>query len=226
MRHAERHARRLARDAAALGLGRLDESTLQAALSAIGHEAFGAGTGVVRLALRPDPEDPGRTVRVATTRNLGPEPRSWRVRRHAEPHPGVLRTPGAKWEGVAIHAAAREAAQREGFEESLLVDASGALIEGARTNVFLVMAEDDLVTPPVASGAVAGVAREIVLERIPHAREEMVPFEAIFRAKEVVLVNAVRGAVCLARLDGRAVGSGARSWTARLHAELLSDPLP
>jgi len=227
VRHVRRHARRLRRDAAALGLEAPGEEMLVTALRALGREAFGAGAGVVRLAVRPGPGGPAAAIQAGSTRALGAEPALWRAILFSEPHPGNCLPAGAKREGAAIYEAARAAALRAGADEALLVDARGLLVEGARTSIFVVRRDGALVTPPLGSGAVAGVAREIVLERVLDAHEDDVPLAALAEAEEVVLVNAVRGAVRLSELDGRPLGRlGSAAWTERLRALLLSDPAP
>lgn len=195
------------------------------ALTAAGREAFGAGAGVVRLALRGGVGE-GRTL--TETRPLGEEPQRWCALRFDEPHPGVTPgIPGAKREGVALYDRARAAAAAAGADEAILADAAGRLVEGARTNVFVALGSGVLVTPPLAAGAVAGVAREIVLERIAEAREAEVPSGTLAEAHEIVCVNAVRGARRLVLVDGVPIGDGgASAWAARLHALLLEDPPP
>ena len=226
VRHARRHARRLRRDALALGLAPPEEDALCAALTELGREAFGGGAGVVRLALRPDPGGGPRTILAGETRATGVETRVWRAIVWPEAHPGAQGAAGAKREGVGIYERARAGAQRAGADDALLATADGLLVEGARTNVFVAL-RDALVTPPLRLGAVAGIAREIVLERVAGAREDDVSMAALAGAQEVVLVNAVRGAVLLERLGDRALGSGgAPRWASRLHALLLSDPAP
>jgi len=200
---------------------------LVTALRALGREAFGAGAGIVRLALRPGPGGAPATVLAGSTRALGAEPALWRAVVFSEPHPGNRLPAGVKREGTAIYEAARAAALRAGTDEALLVDSMRLLVEGARTNVFVVRRDGALVTPPLGSGAVAGVARELVLERVPQAHEDDVPLAALAEAQEVVLVNAVRGAVRLSELDGRPLGRlGSAAWTERLRTLLLSDPAP
>ena len=225
VRHGLRHARRLRRDACALGLESPAEDALLEALVAIGREAFGDGAGVVRLALR---EGAAGGLPVGDSRALGREPSVWRAIRFAERHPGTAGgAPGAKREAVGLYARAREAATDAGVDEALLADGDGRLVEGARTNLFVVGRDGALVTPPVSSGAVAGVAREIVLEQVPEAREAEIGPEGLARALEIVCVNAVRGACRVATVDGLPVGAGgASAWSERLHALLRSDPPP
>lgn len=224
IRHGLRHARRLRRDARGLGLEAPSEEALLEALVAAGREAFGEGAGVVRLALRAG----ASPTPLADTRGLGDEPRIWRALRFAEPHPGAAPgAAGAKREGVSHYARARDAAARAGTDEALLWDGAGRLVEGARSNVFLLRADGALVTPPLSSGAVAGVARELVLEGVAEAREVAIGPGDLARARGLVCVNAVRGACRVACVDGEAVGGGESAALAeRLHALLLADPPP
>ncbi len=225
--HVHRHAGRLRRDAVALGFEPPGAQALATTLVALGREAFGAGAGVVRLALRHDPKGGPRAIEAGSTRELGAEPPLWRALVWPELHPGAGPAPGVKHEGVTLYERARAGALRAGADEALLMSGDGCLVEGARTNVIVVRGDGALLTPPLSRGAVAGVAREIVLERVPEIREDEVPLATLAGAREVVLMNAVRGAVRLAALDGRRLGDGAASpWTQRLHALLRSDPAP
>lgn len=53
------------------------------------------------------------------------------------------------------------------LEEVLLVDAEGCVVEGCRSNLFVVDAAGELVAPNLSRGAVAGLAQELVHEGIP-----------------------------------------------------------
>jgi branched-subunit amino acid aminotransferase/4-amino-4-deoxychorismate lyase len=211
----------------ALAFAPPDDAELRRTLLALGREAFAAGSGVVRLALLPAPGG-GTVSRMAVaTRALGAEPDDWRLMLSDEQHPGPGSAPGVKHDGVDFYARARDATLRAGADDALLFDAEDFLVEGARTNVFVLRADGALVTPPLSRGAVAGVAREIILEHVHEAREADIPRAHLDAAREVILVNAVRGAVLAAVIDGRAVGCSAdASWTPRLDALLLSDPPP
>lgn len=197
------------------------------AMRSLGRDHFGDGVGIVRLALRPGPDGRGRTHLVGETRPVGPEARRWRAVRFAEPHPGPGANAGIKCEGVALYARAGEAAARAGADDALLVDAAGYVVEGARTNLFIVRPDGVLVTPPLARGGVAGVAREVVLEQLAEAQEAEILARDLLHARELVLVNAVRGAVHVFVLDAQRLPGGAGTpWTDRMHELLLSDPGP
>ncbi len=226
VRHALRHARRLRRDAAVLGLAAPPEGEIEEMLRAVGREFAGDGACIVRLALRHSAAG-GGGLPFADAREIGPEPEIWTAIRFDGVHPGPEGTPGAKREGVSVHARGRDAARAAGVDEALLFGAAGFLVEGARTNVFVVRADGALVTPPLGGGAVAGIAREIVLERVPDAREAEIGAEDLLAAREVIVTNAARGARPLRTLDGRPLGSAAGAGrAASLHAILLSDPPP
>lgn len=198
----ERVAARLARDARALGLGVHEPGDVLERLLAVGRASFGGGAGVVRLEARAGGE------LVASTRPLGPEPATWRgiAARSVHPGPGVV--PGAKRAGVAELARAREEAQAAGADEALLFDAADRLVEGARSNLALALADGRFVMPPAARGAVRGVALEATLAAGVALVERDVSHAECLAAREIVATNAVRGARPIVALDGGAVGAG------------------
>ena len=71
------------------------------------------------------------------------------------------------------HAAALERAHAEGFDEFLLLNEKGRIAECSSANVFLVSGGRAL-TPPLASGCLPGVTREILLEIAPKAGIDVV----------------------------------------------------
>ena len=199
---AERVAARLVRDARALGLGAHDPGDVLARLLAAGHASFGAGEGVVRIEARAGGE------LVASTRPLGPEPETWRAIAARVVHPGPGPAPGAKREGVAELAAARAEAQAAGVDEALLFDAAGRLVEGARTNLALALADGRWLTPPAARGSVRGVALEAALAAGVALEERDVSRAECLSAREIVATNAVRGACAIVALGAVSVGDG------------------
>ena len=199
----ERLAARLVRDARALGLGALGPADVEAELLAAGRARFGAaGAGVVRAEAR------AGGILVASARSLGPEPAAWRAVWSAAVHPGPGPAPGAKRAAVPALVAAREEALAAGADEALLCDAAGRVVEGARSNLALALADGRCVMPPLARGAVRGVALEAALAAGVALVEEDLAREALGAVREIVATNAVRGARPIVRLDGRPVGDG------------------
>src|SRR5207249_1182015 len=59
---------------------------------------------------------------------------------------------------------AREEARVAGADEALLVSEAGEVLEGAVSNVFAVIG-GEVITPPLSTGILPGITREIVLRR-------------------------------------------------------------
>ena len=69
---------------------------------------------------------------------------------------------GLKSTGYLLSVLARKEAEGADMDEALLLNEQGAIAEGSISNVFFVK-EGGLVTPPVASGILPGITREVVL---------------------------------------------------------------
>jgi branched-subunit amino acid aminotransferase/4-amino-4-deoxychorismate lyase len=198
-----RAAERLARDAAALGLGRIDVEFALGELVRHAAQRFGTAPGIVRLEARRD--ERGALALVATTRALGPDPASWRAvaAPHAGPHP---QAPGAKLARPDVEAA-REAAQAAHADEALMFDAQGRLVEGARANVLVVGADGALLTPALALGPVRGLALAVLRESLPEIEDAALTRADLARAAEVIALSSVRGAKPIVQLDGATLGA-------------------
>ncbi|MDJ0852152.1 MAG: aminotransferase class IV [Myxococcota bacterium] len=221
-RFPDRHAARLVRASAELGLGDLDPELVHRALAELAEAAFGTGDGVVRLQASRD--GAGRLHVVGVPRPLGHEPAEWTAIVVSLPHEGGGLAAGLKVSSRLTMALAGDAAREAGVDEALLLDGGGQLVEGSRCNVFVGDATGRLLTPPLAAGAVAGIARGLVIERVPGVEERPIPLAALRDAREIVAANAVRGAAPIVRLDGAAVGSGRPGpWAERLGEALARD---
>ncbi len=211
-----RHGRRLRRDAAALGLRPPAQADCERTLAEVAAAAFGGGDGIVRLEWR------GSRL-VGRPRPLGEERETWRALLARTLHPGRAVTAGVKgidWPHVAR---AREEARAAGADEAILLDAEARVVEGARTNLVIVLAGGARVTPPLARGAVAGLAREIVLEGERSIREADLGRDELLAAREVVATNAVRGARPIVAIDATELGGGRPGPLSLRLAELLAN---
>ncbi len=221
-RFAERHVQRLVRAARALRLGDLDEERVRRALSELAEAAFGKGEGIVRIQASRDGD--GHLHLIGIPRPLGPEPPTWSAILVPTPHDGAGLAAGLKVSSRLTLALAAEASDDAGVDEALLLDAAGRLVEGARSNILIAGDDGQLATPPLALGAVSGVARGVVLERVSELVERDVSRQELLAAHEIVAVNAVRGACPITTLDGRPVGDGRPgAWAERLAAALARD---
>ena len=215
-----RHVRRLERGARALGLPAVDPELLTRALAEVARAAFGSGDGVVRLQLSRDGD--GALHVVGVPRALGEEPLAWRAVTAPIAHPGALFAGGPKLTHRLYQALALDAARAARAEEALLFDASGWLVEGARTNVVALAADGVLCTPPAARGAVAGIALEVASERLPLEPRDLSRSD-LFAARGVAVTNAVRGARALVALDGAELGPESHALAERIAAVLERD---
>ena len=103
---------------------------------------------------------------------------------------------------------ALEAARPAGIFETFLLDRSGRLLEGASSNVYVIL-DDTLLT--AAGGILAGVSRTILLavcETIVPLRLEAPNIADIARFSEVFLSSSSRGLIPVVELDGEAIGDG------------------
>jgi branched-subunit amino acid aminotransferase/4-amino-4-deoxychorismate lyase len=211
----ERHASRLLRDAARLGLlapGRLE---IEALLLETAQQAFGRGDGIVRIEW--SCELGSSPSLVASHRALGNDPKRWRAGISKTTHPGPEARHNTKSVDVDAFDQAREAARSQGVDEVLLFGADGLLVEGCRTNLLLVEDAGILLTPDLSLGAVEGLGLSLVRERHPELREAKCSLEGVRAARELMAVNAVRGVVPIIELDGEPISGGEPGvWAQRL----------
>jgi branched-chain amino acid aminotransferase len=189
-----RHLARLERSARGLGL-RLPELDLRTAMEEV-TAANDQVEGRLRLTLTggvaPLGSDRGDAVPTAivATSAMVPWPATTQVvvvpwGRNEHSAVGGLKTTSYA-ENVGALAYAHEA----GAGEALFLNTAGLLCEGTGSNVFLVV-DGELVTPPLSSGCLAGVTRELVIE-LTGAREVDVPADALDAASEVFLTSSTR----------------------------------
>lgn len=117
-----------------------------------------------------------------------------------------------------------ERARAEGSDEALLVDKTGAVCEGSRTNVFFVV-RGRLFTPPADGRIVPGIMRRLVVERarslgIGIEEASLSLLDRRLHPEEVFLTNAVRGVIPVGRW-GEARFPAPGPTTRRLCADVL-----
>ncbi|HJV53611.1 MAG TPA: aminodeoxychorismate synthase component I [Noviherbaspirillum sp.] len=187
-RHLERHLQRLQASAHYFGFS-CDEARLRAVLRAA-CDAFPAGVPHrMRLALRRDGSCDLQSAPLAPLSEpvrvlLAPEP--------VASHDVFLRH---KTSVRARYDAAWRAAEAQGAFDMLFRNTDGELTEGGRSNVF-VRLDGRWYTPPLSSGLLPGVMRAAILaDATWNARERRLWPEDLLRAEEIVVCNALRGAL-------------------------------
>jgi len=109
-------------------------------------------------------------------------------------------------------------ARRAGAHDALLLTPEGYVAEGTAWNLFW-WDKDDLCTPAADLGILCGIGRQRVLELTP-VQEVRAPLARV-AGRSLFLVNAVRGIVPIAALEGVAVKRDPR--TAELAAAFWPD---
>ena len=159
-----------------------------------------------------------------------------------EPHGAVVTVPwvrneraataGLKTTSYADNVIALARAKEQGAIEAIFGNTRGELCEATGSNVFVVL--DSVVhTPPLDSGCLAGITRELVLEWCAadgiDVVEQALPLDVLGRAEEVFLTSSIKDVFPVSAVDGRAL-TGPGPVTARLqevwatHAALGVDP--
>ena len=206
-----RHLRRLARSAEGLGLDAPGTGVLRRAVDEV-LDAWGPRDGRLRITVTGGPGPMGSSRgtagptllvtagalaidREATDVVVVPWPRNER---------GALA--GLKTTSYAENVVALARATGSGATEALFLNTAGDLCEGTGSNVFVGLGPL-LVPPPLSSGCLAGVTRELLLEELAAAGSpasvEAVPADELGRADEVFLVSTTRDVQPVRRVDGR-----------------------
>ena len=126
-------------------------------------------------------------------------------------HPGTV-NPMIKSNNLLNSALAMQEAIRRGAFEGIMRNYRGELAECTTSNLFVV-SDGAALTPPLASGLLPGITREILFEigaeqKIP-VREAVLRDEDLFGADEAFLTSTTRELVPIVRVDDRTIGSGA-----------------
>jgi len=210
-----RHARRLDRSLAGLGLPAADHSVIDAGIEAVlagepiaqgrlRYTVTGGGgplgsdrddsplTYIVTAAPQPPNPDTGKLVVVPWTRN----------ERSA--------TAGLKTTSYAENVVALAYAKERGGVEALFSNSLGNLCECTGSNVFVVV-DGDILTPDLASGPLAGVTRELVLQWCGEAgmtvRAEPLPMSILDHAQEVFITSSTKDVMGVHAIGDRAVSA-------------------
>lgn len=164
----QRHLDRLTRSARSLGLPDPDHNLVRAAIDAVlegrpyaegkiritytggrgplgSQAAFGPTTLVVAADVAPMPDPITDIVTAPWTRN----------------ERGALA--GVKSTSYAENVRGLAYATERGASEAIFVNTRGQLCEGTGTNIFCVFGSE-VITPPLSSGPLAGITREVLLE--------------------------------------------------------------
>jgi branched-chain amino acid aminotransferase len=238
-----RHLDRLRRSLSGMGLAGPAPSLVREAVDAVlasAATADGLELGRLRITVTSG-EGPIGSVRgpyaatlvVALAPMVAPEPTAviatvpW-VRNERSPIAGVKST------SYAENAVALASARSRGASEAVLANTVGSLCEGTGSNVFVVV-DGEVLTPPLTSGALNGVTRQLVLEwcgGVVPLREETLGYDVLHTADEVFLTSSTRDVQPVVQLvdpeRGRALPAGpvTAQVAAQFAARAASQPDP
>lgn len=109
---------------------------------------------------------------------------------------------GLKTISYAENAVALSYANARGADEAIFANLVGNLCEGSGSNVFVII-KDEVLTPRLAAGCLAGITRGLVLEH-SHAQERDIPIGDFHPDKidEAFLTSAIRGVEPIVKING------------------------
>ncbi|MGJ7031806.1 aminotransferase class IV [Niabella hirudinis] len=125
-----------------------------------------------------------------------------------------------KLSGNFIYSRAAQYCNERGWNDSILLNKEGRVVETTMTNLFWIK-NGALFTPPVTDGCVAGVFRTYLLEAEPGITERSCTPETLREADELFLTNALRGIRAVAQFDGTYYAGNLTKTLQHRHNQLL-----
>lgn len=111
----------------------------------------------------------------------------------------------------ANSALARIEAIKSGFDEAILLNTAGKVVEASAENIFIVK-NKTLITPPISSGSLEGITRDTVLAL---AKEDDILIEIrdiskdeLYLADEIFLTGTAAEIKSVGEIDNRMIGNG------------------
>lgn len=120
----------------------------------------------------------------------------------------------AKITGTYVNnALAVEEAQADGCDEAILLDATGHLTEASTSNIFVVLADGTIASPPATADLLPGITRATVIELLARElgvtiAERPVHATELSGAREVFLTGTGVEVIGVTAIDHRPVGTG------------------
>jgi len=209
----ERHWARMSRDARALSVEMpADARAVERDMTRL-LEANSAMNCTVRLVIVRNSggmwEGPG-SGQPSDTIGLTADSKRWgeSVRLGIQPHArySSCEFAGAKMLSWAPNLCWLERANKQGFDEAILLNERDRVAECTSANVFAAFGSRVL-TPPVSEGCLPGVTREVLLEevKVPGIQivEQPLTLEELYRADGVFITSTTRGLLPVREIAGR-----------------------
>lgn len=204
-----RHLRRLSASARAMGLVDPDLDVIRAAVGEVlfANRPLLAGPGRLRITytggFAPLGSDRGAAVPTLVVAVAPQTP--WPDTTTVVTVPWVRNErsaiAGVKTTSYAENVIALLRAHELGASEAILANTRGELCEGTGTNIFVII-DGQVFTPPLTSGCLAGVTRELILEWFDVTEQEL-DLSVLPGADEVFIASSTRDVHPVVRVDER-----------------------
>lgn len=204
-----RHAARLDRSMAGLGLPAADHAVLDAGITSVlaGEPiAFGRLRYTVTGGAGPLGSDRNASplTYIVSAGSQPPNPASGKVAVVPWTRNERGATAGLKTTSYAENVVALAFAQERGAVEALFANTVGNLCECTGSNIFVVV-DGELLTPDLASGPLAGVTRELVIQWCRAegltVRAEPLPMSILEQAEEVFITSSTKDVLPVHAID-------------------------
>lgn len=210
-----RHARRLDRSLAGLGLPVADHAVIDAGIrSVLAGEpiAFGRLRYTVTAGAGPlgSDRDASPLTYIVTAGRQPPNPASGKLVVVPWTRNERSATAGLKTTSYADNVVALAFAIKHGGVEALFANSVGNLCECTGSNIFVVV-DGEILTPDLASGPLAGVTRELVIQwcRLEglKVREQPLPMSILGQAQEVFITSSTKDVMAVHAIDDRLIAA-------------------
>jgi branched-chain amino acid aminotransferase len=204
-----RHLRRLTRSARGLGLPEPDQGLVRQAVKAT-LAAEDVDEGLVRITYTAgiSPLGSNRATEsptlIVVAKSEPPRPRRTAVVTVPWPRNERGALSGLKTTSYGENVVALAYAAEREASEAIFANTAGMLCEGTGSNVFCVF-EGVVATPPLSSGCLAGITRELVIEWYD-VHERDITMTELTEADEVFLTSTTRDVQAVKRLNGKSRG--------------------
>jgi branched-chain amino acid aminotransferase len=209
-----RHLNRLVRSAEGLGIGKPDVGAIREGVAAT-MEGQDLPFGRIRVTVTSGPGPLGSPrgsaglTQVVITEPCDRPPSVSAIATVKWPRNERGALAGLKTTSYAENALMVEYALARGASEAVMPNTAGMLCEGTGSNIFYVVGEQ-LITPTLEAGPLAGVTRALVLEWCAgelDVVERDAPIDILETADEVILVGTTRDVQGISRVDEREIAA-------------------
>jgi branched-chain amino acid aminotransferase len=111
-------------------------------------------------------------------------------------------TAGMKTISYADNVVALQFAHERGAAEAIFANTRGELCEGTGSNVFVGIG-GELITPPLDSGCLGGITRDLIIEWLGDVSERALPITSLADADEAFLASSTRDVQPIRAVDGK-----------------------